>query len=409
LKTKKLFWVIGLFITAAGAIGVYIYVRPNVEARKMEYTFTKLKRGDIEYVISSTGTLEAINTIQVGTQISGTISKIYADYNDRVRAGELLAEIDIRLLEASLMNAQANLSVQSARLYQAEEEFNRNTALFARKVISEKEFRDSQHTYEQSLSSKRAAEAGVKSAEVNLGYASIKSPIAGTITERSVEAGQTVAASFTTPTLFIIAEDLSKMQILANVDESDIGYIQVGMRVRFSVQTYPEKKFHGTVSQIRLQPVNINNVVNYKVVVNVANEEGLLLPGMTANLDFISESAEDVVLINNSALRFRPNKLMAKLVKPILVQKATSLPDSLRESFLAAVANEESITNGGFRKVLPPKINGVFYLTKANKADFEFVKVGVTTGLQSEITSFLSSAGVPDDSKIINGIKSKEK
>jgi HlyD family secretion protein len=409
LKTKKTFWRVGLLIVTAAAVVFFVFIKPKLAARKIEYTFVTLKKGLIESTISSTGTLEAINTLQVGTQISGTISKIYADYNDRVKAGQLLAEIDIRLLNAALMNAQANLSVVSTRLKQAEEEFKRNRNLFEKKVITEKEFKDTQYNYEQTLSNKRAAEASVKSADVNLGYAYIKSPIAGTITERNIEEGQTVAASFATPTLFVIAEDLSKMQILANVDESDIGYIEEGMKVRFTVQTYPDKKFFGAVTQIRLQPVNINNVVNYKVVIGVSNEQGLLLPGMTASLDFISESSEDALLINNSALRFHPNELMLKKIKPVLVLKAKGLPDSVRSPFLTSLENEEVLISGGFRKVLPRKINGIFYQTSGNKVDFDFVNLGITTGLQSEVTSLLNGSPLPSGVKIINGIKSKEK
>jgi HlyD family secretion protein len=409
LKTRKILVRVGLLAVVVGGIVYFAYIKPKLAARKIEYTFTSLEKGDIESTISSTGTLEAINTIQVGTQISGTIGKIYADYNDHVQAGQLLADIDTRLLNASLANAQANLSVVNTRLSQAEEEFKRNKALFEKRVITEKEYKDSQYVYEQSLSNKKAAEASVKSAEVNLGYAHIKSPIAGTITERSIEEGQTVAASFATPTLFIIAEDLSKMQILAEVDESDIGYIQQGMAVRFAVQTYPGKKFYGDVSQIRLQPAKINNVVNYKVVIDVSNEKGLLLPGMTASVDFISESARNVLLVNNSALRFRPTESMAKQVKPLLKQKAASLPDSIRASFLASLENEDAFTNGGFRKILPPKINGVFYQAGENKVAFDFVRLGITTGLQSEITSFMDGASLPPGAKIINGVKSKEK
>jgi HlyD family secretion protein len=409
VKTKKVIWRIGLLLVIGSAIVFFVFIKPRLDAKKLEYTFTTLEKGSIEATISSTGILEAINTIQVGTQISGTISKIYADYNDKVKAGELLAEIDVQLLSASLTNARANLAVVDIKAKQCEEDFERNKSLFEKKVITEKEHKDSKYNYDQALSSKRAVEASVKSAEVNLGYAHIKSPIAGTITERSVEEGQTVAASFATPTLFIIAEDLSQMQILADVDESDIGYIKDGMKVRFTVQTYPEKRFYGTVSQIRLQPVNINNVVNYKVVVAVSNEKGLLLPGMTASLDFIAQSANDVVLINNSAFRFRPNDIMVKQIKPVVKHKAKFLPDSIRDSFLASIENEEAFANGGFRKALPSKINGIFYETGRNKVDFDFVKLGITTGLQSEVTSFLNGAPLPPDFKIINGIKSKEK
>lgn len=387
----------------------FFYVKPRTDAKKISYTFVSLEKGDIEASITSTGKLEAINTIQVGTQISGTIHKVHADYNDKVRAGQLLAEIDIRLLNAALTNARANLSVLETRLTQAEEEFKRNSALFEKKVIAEKEFKDSRFMYQQAVSNKKAAEASVASASVNLEYAHIKSPIAGTITERTIEEGQTVAASFATPTLFIIAEDLTKMQILADVDESDIGYIHNNMDVRFTVQTYPDRKFYGKVSQIRLQPITINNVVNYKVVVNVSNEHGLLLPGMTANLDFITEVARGVTVINNAALRFRPDITMVKEIRPLVKTKAKALPDSIRGAFLASIESDEAFTNGGFRKALPSKMGGVFYQSGENKVDFDFVNLGITTGLRSEIVSFVNDMSLPEGAKIISGIKSKGK
>lgn len=407
MKTRKITWT---FILALGLVGVYLfYIKPRINAKKISYTYTSLEKSDIESSITSTGKLEAINTILVGTQISGTIQKIYADYNDQVREGQLLAEIDIRLLNAALVNARANLSVADTRMKQAEEDFNRNHALFERKVITEKEFNDSKFIYQQSVSNKKAAEASVESAEVNVEYAHIKSPIAGTITERTIEEGQTVAASFATPTLFIIAEDLTKMQILADVDESDIGYIHDGMDVRFTVQTYPDKKFYGTVSQIRLQPVTINNVVNYKVVVDVNNQHGMLLPGMTASLDFITEVASGVLVINNSALRFHPSAGMLKEVRSLVQQKAKDLPDSVRGAFLTSIESDEAFTNGSFRKSLPSKIGGVFYQTSENKLGFEFVSLGITTGLRSEIVSVINGKALPHDVKIISGVKSKEK
>lgn len=407
MKTRKISWIV---VAVLGLVMVYFfYVKPGIDARKIAYTFTSLEKGDIESVITSTGKLEAINTIQVGTQISGTIHKVYADYNDKVKVGQLLAEIDIRLLNAALVNAHANLSVADTRMAQAREDFTRDRALFERKVITEKEFKDSEFSYRQSLSNKKAAEAGVKSAEINLEYAHIKSPISGTVTERTIEEGQTVAASFATPTLFIIAEDLTKMQILADVDESDIGYIHDGMDVRFTVQTYPARKFYGTVSQVRLQPVTINNVVNYKVVVDVNNEQGLLLPGMTANLDFITEVARDVFVIDNSALRFHPSIRMVKEVRPVVQQKAKALPDSVRDSFVASIESDDAFTNGNFRKALPLKISGVFYQTGENKLGFEFVTLGITTGLRSQVVSAINGKPLPQNAKIINGIKTKEK
>ena len=406
MKNKTLKWSVAL-ILIAGMATYFLYIRPKQAAKKIEYTYTTLEQGDLISSISSTGALEAINTIQVGTQISGTISKLYADYNDQVKSGQVLAEMDVKLLNTALGNARANLSVAETRSRQASDDFHRNKTLFEKKVITEKEFKDSQYAYEQALSNKEAAQASVRSAEVNLGYAHITSPISGTVTERSVEQGQTVAASFATPTLFIIAEDLSKMQILADVDESDIGYIHDSLQVRFTVQTYPEKIFHGSVSQVRLQPIKINNVVNYKVVVNVDNENRLLLPGMTANLDFILETGKNVLLVNNSALRFKPSDLMLQQLKPALREKAKYLPDSVRSSFLASIENEQMYTQNNFRRTLPPGLNGIFYQRDNNTVDFDFIQLGIITGSESEVKSFTSGKPLLPGAKIINGIKSK--
>ncbi|MDG1729444.1 MAG: efflux RND transporter periplasmic adaptor subunit [Algibacter sp.] len=394
-------------LIAIALIGYFI-IKPKLNSKKLDYTYTIIEKGNIEADISSTGTVEAINTVEVGTQISGTIKKIYVDYNDNVKAGQLLAEMDLKLLNASLSSAQANLAVSQAQLNQAKDTYDRNTILFEKGVISEQEYLNSKYTYNQIESAKKAALAAVQNTKVNIGFAHITSPISGTITERSVEEGQTVAASFATPTMFIIAEDLSKMQILADVDESDIGYIKDGMQVRFKVQTYPEKEFYGTVSQIRLQPIEINNVVNYQVVVDVDNKKELLLPGMTANLEFITDTAKNVLLINNSALRFRPNEAMLKEIKPVLEEKANNmLPDSLKQKFNTAINNEETYTPVSFKKNLPSNIDGFFFKNESGKLDFKFIEIGVKTGLQSEIKRFLDGSELAESMKVINGIKSK--
>jgi HlyD family secretion protein len=404
---KKSTWIIlGVIILA---IVGYFILKPLLANKKLEYTYTLLKNGNIESVVSSTGTLEAINTVEVGTQISGTIVKIYVDYNDEVKAGQLLAEMDLRLLRTNLLNAQANLAVTEARLSQAQEEFQRDKNLFGEKVISEQQYTNSKYAYEQALSSTKAAEASVNSIEVNMGYARITSPISGTITERAVEEGQTVAASFSTPRMFMIAEDLSQMQILADVDESDIGSIKDSMAVRFTVQTYPEEEFHGIVSQIRLQPININNVVNYQVVVDVDNREGELLPGMTANIKFIVGTAKDVLLINNSALRFRPNEQMLKEIKPKLIARSMELlPDTLHGKFNDAINSDETYSPANFKKTLPSKYDGFFYTDKDGKLDFEFIEIGIKSGLESEVKRFLDNTPMHEGDKAINSIKSKK-
>ena len=400
--------IIILIIIVLAVVG-YIFIKPKLANKKLEYTYTTIDKGNIETLISSTGTLEAINTVEVGTQISGTISKIYVDYNDEVKAGQLLAEMDLRLLNTNLMTAQANLGVNEARLRQATEEFDRSKMLYKEKVISEQQYKDSQYGYQQALSTKKASEASVKNIQVNMSYAKITSPINGTVTERTVEEGQTVAASFTTPRMFIIAEDLSKMQILADVDESDIGYIKDGMEVRFKVQTYPEMEFYGTVSQIRLQPIKINNVVNYQAVVGVDNEKGILLPGMTANLEFVAKTAKEVLLINNSALRFRPNEAMLKEIKPTLEERALRIPnDTIRQKFLAALNDEETYTPANYKRNLPSNINGFFYKDEEGKLDFQFIEVGISSGLDSEIKQFLNKKPLKQGDKAINSIKSKK-
>tara|TARA_R110002051_G_scaffold104456_3_gene177189 strand:+ start:54250 stop:55470 length:1221 start_codon:yes stop_codon:yes gene_type:complete len=405
---KKSTWIL-LAIIGIG-MGGYLMVKQKLKTKKLDFTYTSLIRGNIEADVSSTGTVEAINTVQIGTQISGTIEKIYVDYNDKVTAGQVLADMDLKLLNTNLNSAQANLAVSEVQLSRAKDEYERNQTLYKKNVISNKEYTDSKYAYNQAVSAKKAAAAAVKNIEVSMGYAHITSPIDGTVIERSVEEGQTVAASFATPTMFIIAEDLTKMQILADMDESDIGYIKDSMQVRFTVQTYPEKNFYGMVSQIRLQPIEINNVVNYQVVVDVNNEEGLLLPGMTTNLEFITATAKNVLMVNNSALRFRPNEDMLEVVKPILEMKAKEmLPDSLQVKFFRAINNEEQYTPTNFKKNLPSHIDGFFCNNEQVKLDFKFIEIGIKTGLRSEIKRFLDGSDLIEGSKVINGIKTKKK
>lgn len=404
---KKKGWIFfGILVIA---VIFYVKIKPVIASKNLEFTYARLERGTIEAIVSSTGTLEAINTVEVGTQISGTIKKIYVDYNDKVQAGQLLAEMDLKLLNTNLISAQANLAVSQTQLAYSKKEYERNLGLFNKNVISEKDLANSKFIYDQAIGANKAAEAAVKNIQVSIGYAKITAPISGTITERSVEEGQTVAASFATPKMFIIAEDLSKMQILADVDESDIGFIRDSMKVHFTVQTYSEKEFYGIVSQIRLQPIEINNVVNYQVVVDVDNKEGLLLPGMTANLEFITKSAKNVLLINNSALRFRPNEVILKEIKSKLEEKSKSiLSDSLYQKFKNAINNEESYTPNNFKKGLPSNINILFYTNSEGKLDFKFIEIGIKTGLQSELKRFLDNVPISEEIKVINGIKSKK-
>jgi len=272
------------------------------------FRFVLVDRGDVETVVSSTGTLQAIKTVEVGTQVSGQIAEIYVDYNDSVTEGQLIARIDPTILEQEVRAAEASLERSRAQLLHAEREWKRIEQLYERKVTTEQEYNSAQYEYQVAQASYKSSEISLARAERNLGYSEIRAPIDGVILTRAVDAGQTVAASFSAPQLFLIAEDLSAMEILAYVDESDIGQINEGQEVRFTVQAYPDEAFSGTVDQVRLQSTTQENVVNYAVAISVPNPDGRLLPGMTATAEFIVARAENVLRVPNAGLRFRPTE-----------------------------------------------------------------------------------------------------
>jgi HlyD family secretion protein len=301
--------IIGLIAVAAVIVGVLIY-RHSTKVEAPPYRFTPVERGDLEAAVSATGTLSAVTTVQVGTQVSGRIVAMYADFNDPVKKGQLVARIDPVLQEQTVRDAQAGLERNRAQMEQAKVEYERNRGLFERKVLTEVEFNSAKYAYEIAQANVKSAQVALDRAKQNLAYTQIYAPVDGVIVERTVDVGQTVAASLSAPQLFLIANDLSQMQILASVDESDIGSIKPGQPVRFTVQAYPNESFNGTVKKVRLQSKTTENVVNYTVEVSVANPSGKLLPGMTATVEFVTGSAKDVLMIANSALRFRPTEQM---------------------------------------------------------------------------------------------------
>jgi HlyD family secretion protein len=270
------------------------------------FRFVEVTRGDIESSITSTGTLQPVTSVQVGTQVSGKVTDLYADFNDRVSKGKLIARIDATLQRQAVREAEANLARAGADLDRAEREFDRNERLYEQQVLTESEFNASEYNLAASRASLTSAQVSLERAQQNLAYTEIYSPIDGIVVERNVEPGQTVAASMSAPQLFLIAADLAQMEILASVDESDIGKVQEGQVVRFTVQAYPDATFEGVVDKVRLQSATTENVVNYTAVVSVANPEGMLLPGMTASVDFIVESVQDVLQVANAALRYQP-------------------------------------------------------------------------------------------------------
>jgi len=306
-RGPALFAVLALAGLAAAA---YAYWRGRGADSAPKYRFAAIERGGVEYLVSATGKLEPVTKVAVGTQVSGIISEILADYNDEVQKGQIVARIDPNLLESAVRDAQANLARNLAQLQQLENEYGRADRLFGQGLVSQTEYDTAQYSLAVGRETVSSSEIALTRAKQNLSYATIYAPISGTVIERNVDVGQTVAASFSAPQLFLIAADLRRMQILATVDESDIGRIQEGQSVRFTVSAHPDRKFDGRVRQVRLQSTLVENVVNYTVVIDVENDDRLLLPGMTATVDFYVETAKDVLKIQNSALRFRPTPEM---------------------------------------------------------------------------------------------------
>src|SRR5256714_9275933 len=297
-------------ITAA-AVGVIIlagtgwfYKRADGSEAPVYRTAT-IERGSVKPTVSATGTLSAVKTIQVGTQVSGQVAAIYVDFNNHVRRGQLLASIDRALQNQAVKEAQAQLERALATMEQAEGDYTRNKQLFDWKIITASEFSAVQSNFSVHKADVKSAQIALERARQNLAYTKIYAPIDGVIVERNVDVGQTVAANFSTPQLFLIANDLSDMQILALVDEIDIGAIRTGLPVEFTVQAYPNETFSGTVQQVRLQSKTQDNVVNYTAVVGVHNTTGKLLPGMTATAQFLTGDAQNVLIVPNSALRVR--------------------------------------------------------------------------------------------------------
>jgi HlyD family secretion protein len=265
-------------------------------------------QGTMEITVACTGSLRAVGTVDVGTEVSGTIGKVLVDYNDRVHKGQVLAELDLELFESAEAEAKAAVMGSEALYRQALSEFRRNQPLHEQGHLSDQEFLE----YRTSLATTRAnlqsSKAALAKAQTNLRKAHILSPIDGTVIEREIEEGQTVAASYSTPTLFVLAEDLARMEIEADVDESDIGQIRQGQKVRFTVQAYPDQVFDGQVAQIRLNPTEESNVVTYTVVVEADNQGGKLLPGMTATAEFVVEQVDNALLVSNAALQYAARK-----------------------------------------------------------------------------------------------------
>jgi HlyD family secretion protein len=291
----------------ASVVGGALWVHQRADARSTpSYRLGKVEQGTIRSTVSATGTMNAVRTVEVGTQVSGQIAAVYVDYNSHVTKGQLIARIDPILQQQAVQDAQAGVARADAPLTQTRLELERSKALHDQKIITDAEYNLAQSNYAVAKANATSAGISLQKARQNLAYTNIYSPIEGVVVERAMDVGQTVAASLAAPKLFVIANDLSQMQILASVDESDIGKITPGQSVSFTVQSYPDHQFEGTVKQVRLNSTTVNNVVSYTAIVSAANADGKLLPGMTATVKFVTGRANDVLTVPAGALRFTP-------------------------------------------------------------------------------------------------------
>lgn len=318
---------IGILVVIFLGIAAFFFLRSK--ENELKYRTEKITKGDIVTTVTATGTVNAVTTVLVGTQVSGTIKNIHVDFNSPVRKGQLIAMIDPATFEAqveqaraNLFSAKANVEKAEAALLDAKRTMDRNRELFSRNLIARSELDTSETNYEAARAQVSATkaqvaqtEAALKNAQTNLGYTKILSPVDGVVISRNVDVGQTVAASFQTPTLFTIAQDLTKMQIDTNVDEADIGNVIVRQDVEFTVDAYPDTTFKGRVWQVRNAPITVQNVVTYDVVIKMDNPELKLKPGMTANVSIITSIKKDVLKIPNAALRFRPAEKVTALAE----------------------------------------------------------------------------------------------
>ena len=306
---KKIFskvW-IAMILVVVIAVAVWLLSGGKKE-EQINFKQEKVATHTLQNSITATGTIEAVTSVTVGTQVSGIVNKLYVDYNSVVKKGQVIAELDKTNLISELNTAKANLASTESNLSYQSANMKRYQTLYKKGLVSADEYENALLAYRQAKEQVASSRENVQKAQTNLGYATITSPIDGTVISKSVEEGQTVAASFNTPELFTIAKDLKNMQVIANVDEADIGGVAVGNRVNFTVDAYPDDTFEGVVKQVRLEATTNNNVVTYEVVISAPNADLKLKPGLTANVTIFTKEQANILSVANKALRFTPTK-----------------------------------------------------------------------------------------------------
>jgi HlyD family secretion protein len=372
-----------LAVTAGGSVIYWQFFRVVAA----QYRTQAIETGDISQTVSANGTINPVTLVSVGTQVSGTVKKLYVDFNSKVEKNQILLELDDALLAAQQKQSAANVQNAEASVELATANEARMRNLFAQQYVSRQELDSAVQAKKSAAAQLRLAQATVEKDRANLAYSVIRSPVSGVVVDREVDVGQTVAASLQTPTLFKIAQDLSKMQIDANFAEADIGNIRVGQAVHFTVDAFPDRNFKGMVKLVRLNPTTVSNVVTYDAVINVNNPEQILLPGMTAYVNIAVAERKDVLLVPNAALRFKPasteGRKSAANQTPASNQKNTKLSS---DSPNDAQKNGGSRTGASSGKPKRDAFSGKVYVLEMGELKPVNVTLGITDNRNTEIT-----------------------
>ena len=361
-RISKLWIVVGVIAIVALAMWL---LSGHKKKEEVSFETEKVAPANIQNSITATGTIEPVTSVTVGTQVSGIVSKLYVDYNSVVKKGQVIAELDKTNLMSELNTSKANLNSMQSQLNYQQANYNRYKTLYEKGLVSADDFESARLSYQQASQQVAQARESVKRAQTNLGYATITSPIDGVVLSKSVEEGQTVAASFNTPELFTIAQDLTNMQVVANVDEADIGNVKPGERVTFTVDAYPDDTFGGTVKQVRQQATTTNNVVTYEVVISAPNGDLKLKPGLTASVTIYTKELEGVLSVTAKALRYTPT--------------------------------QETV---GMKKIVDTKGKNKVWTLEGNNIVAHSVNIGMSDGTHTQILS-----GIKEGQEIITGIK----
>ena len=398
--TRKVFVLVAL--VAVIAVAAFLVQQFAFVRQPPTFRFATVERGDIRAVVSATGTLNAVTTVSVGTQVSGQVSALFVDFNDHVTKGQLLARIDPTIAQQGVADAQATLERLQAQANQASRDQARSRELSSEGLIAPSELEQGGAALQVARASERSARIALQRAQQNLAYTSIFAPIDGVVVERNVDNGQTVAASLSAPQLFLIANDLAHMQILAQVGESDIDRIERGQPVSFTVQALPGRTFTGLVQQVRLQSATVDNVVNYTVVVTLENTDGKLLPGMTARVDFLVASAVGVLKVANAALRYK--------LSDDLLERLSAAPPST-DATVASVSDRAARTTGGPGGLRARRDEGtasgrgngfgtLYSLDSDGRLQVARVQTGLTDGAATEV----QGREVTEGMRVIDGL-----